>query len=173
MNLVGSIPLELTLLTRLQLLDLSYSPSLVGTVPMQLFEHVQALYLQETALTGLWQDSSPPSTTSSTLATLSALTDLRISAHQGPLTSDLAGMIALLRHLKWLEWEPATSLPSTGGVAVNSTSSTFPQSTESIPTEIGHLTHLQGLSLDGNRYFGAVPSELVHLTSLVSLDLCT
>jgi hypothetical protein len=119
--------LELSLLTHLRLLDLSNSPFLVGTLPSpSLLYHVQALYLQQTAMTGLlWMDESftsldassgredPTTTTTTTtttsttaMATTTTLIDLRISAQQGLLDGST---LNLLRNLNWLEWKKWSS----------------------------------------------------------------
>jgi hypothetical protein len=183
LNLEGSIPLELTLMTHLRLLDFSNSPFLVGTLPSQsLLHHVEALYVQHTAMTGLWADrpssldfagKNGNTTTTTTAATSGnttfALIDLRLSAQQGPLDSST---VTLLRNLKWLEWKKWRWHSSSSNdddilpTSINLTTSA------TIPTEIGYLTGLQGLLLNGNGFSGDVPVELAKLTSLVSLDLC-
>ena len=175
-------------MTHLRLLDLSNSPFLVGTLPSQsLLHHLESLYVQHTAMTGLWADrsfsswdssgkngnttttSTTTTTTTTTTDTTFALIDLRLSAQQGPLDSST---VTLLRNLKWLEWKKWRWHSSSSNdddilpTSINLTTSA------TIPTEIGYLTGLQGLLLNGNGFSGDVPVELAKLTSLVSLDLC-
>ena len=101
------------------------------------------------------------------MATTTTLIDLRISAQQGLLDGST---LNLLRNLNWLEWRKWSSrslhddaiLPTWTNLTTSST----------IPIEIGYLTGLQGLFLDGNGFTGDVPVEFAELTSLVTLDLC-
>ena len=176
-------------MTHLRLLDLSNSPFLVGTLPSQsLLHHLESLYVQHTAMTGLWADRSFSSwdssgkngntTTSSTTTTTTttatsanttfALIDLRLSAQQGPLDSST---LTLLRNLKWFEWKRLRPSSISNDYDILPTTINLTTGT-TIPTEIGYLTGLQGLLLNGNGFSGDVPVELAKLTSLVSLDLC-
>lgn len=160
----GTIPSELALLTQLRLLDLSHNAGLIGNFPGALLQHgLQALYLQETGLTGFdvqEEDDEEEESPSSS----SALMDLRIAAHQGPPTGPL---LRVLTNLKWMDWQPAANLASDDGPGGRKNDEGGP-----LPTEIGHLIHLEGLSLEQNGLTGTLPVEIHQLTSLVSLDVC-
>jgi hypothetical protein len=127
--------------------------------------------LQQTAITGLGDvEESLWRTTNSNAST--ALTDLRVSAQQGPLN---ASTLTMLRNLIWLEWKPWRS----GALDHhhhddddNTTAMSSITTPATIPTEIGYLTRLQGLSMEGNGLSGAVPTQLAQLTSLITLDFC-
>lgn len=136
------------LLSHLVLVDLSHSPNLVGTVPSWLlgyptkrstakstqrqFLGVNALYLESTGLSGRLPE--PSHTTEDDLP----LRDLRISASVGVqqygLPSDT--FFRLMTQLTYLEW----SLPELPDEVRTFTAGT-------IPTELGYLTRLSGLSL--------------------------
>ncbi len=122
MDLTGTIPSELNLLTPLKLLDLSYSPNLIGSLPESLsFANLQALYLEHTGIEG-------------PLPTLmDSLTDLRISFTPAMQQYGLPSFLYHLTKLEWIEWsQNQTELTRSGRV---------------IPTELGLLTELQGLLL--------------------------
>lgn len=123
LDLKGTIPSELTLLSHLKLLDLSYSPHLVGSLPTFLSTNFQALYLEHTGIVGQ-------------LPTLMAsLTDLRISFSPAAQRDGLPEFLHHLTNLEWIEW----SQDPTQNVTVSKSGT--------IPTELGLLTRLQGLSL--------------------------
>ena len=125
MDLKGTIPSELALLSHLIFLDLSSSPNLVGSIPRSVSPHLQALYLEHTGITG----SLPRE--------LDRLTDLRISFSPGMQQQGLPSFLHHLSQLQFFEWrqqvEPRNKRVPMGGT---------------IPKELGLLTQLKGLSLD-------------------------
>jgi hypothetical protein len=166
LDLTGSIPTELALLTHLVLLDLSSSPHLVGTIPafllggsMNMNNNLQALYLERTGLTGRLPEPDEGI----------LLTDLRLSSTPGiqqyGLPTDPLFFQRMAHHLKWFQWsqevtaaepppaaepaEPRQDASGGGtdqkknpaGMGIDTTSS------GTIPSELGLLTRLKGLSL--------------------------
>ena len=124
LDLIGTIPKELTLLSQLRLLDLSYSPNLEGSLPVPLSPYLQALYLEHTGVAGRLPSALP------------ALTDLRITFTPRMQQHGIPSFLHRLTKLEWLEWSQQAQADSNGDT-----------STGTIPTELGHLTLLKGLCL--------------------------
>lgn len=164
LDLTGSIPTELALLTHLALLDLSSSPNLEGTFPSSLWGRnmkLQALYLETTGLTGrLPQPSEGLS-----------LTDLRLSSTPGIQQYGLptAQFFQRMSHLKWFQWSQETGVKDDAAAAETFTEA----SSGTIPSELGLLTRLEGLSLGKHRRleFGTNNNNSLHRFSFSSFQM--
>lgn len=174
LDLTGTIPTELVLLSHLALLDLSHSPNLVGTIPTQLLGYstyeqslqLRALYLEHTGLSGRFPEPPPSAAIAAGTAKRSSiieipLNDLRISASPGIQQYGLPSRIFFqeMSQLTYMQWSipqesanetTTNNTPETPGMMLGSsrtsdTTGTYTAGT--IPTELGFLTRLSGLSL--------------------------
>ena len=141
-QLTGSIPAELSNLTRLRAVLLS-SNHLTGTIPATLAQlsNLEALDLRDNELTG----SLPVE-----LGGLSSLRSLSVGGNE--LTGPVPTWLGSLQNLLSL---------SLGGNGLSG----------SIPAELGALDNLRTLSLAGNSLTGEIPTELGSLSNLKELYL--
>ena len=142
-DLTGSIPPELTGLSALETLDLSFN-RLTGEIPAQLAELAQLRVLSlsnNVSLTG----TIPPG-----LGGLSNLTGLWLQ--ENGLTGGIPPQLGNLSKLEGL------------GLSAN-------QLRGGIPPELGNLTELLQLWLKDNHLSGTIPAELTELTNLWLLYL--
>ena len=138
----GSIPSELSDLTRLHILDLSDN-QLNGSIPPELgnLTGISILDLRDDRLTG----SIPEE-----LGNITHLSQLRLGYNQltGAIPSSLGNLIEL-RHIDL----------------------TYNQLSGPIPPGLGNLSSLIWIELTGNHLYGRIPSELGNLTNLMVLRL--
>jgi RHS repeat-associated protein len=175
-NLQGSLPASLGLLTGLTYLTLVNNPGLTGPLPENLGQlrqlyylrftrspvtgplpaslaqltNLQYLYLDETLLSG---------TLPAWLGGFPMLQELHLvnSAFSGPIPPELGN----LAQLRVLEMGNGAGIQSGQGNAF----------TGSIPPELGKLTQLQRLDLSLNPITGSLPPELGQLRNLYFLEL--
>ncbi len=150
--LVGILPRELGLLSRLEVLDLSDSHWISGSIPPELgaLSSLRILNLEDNRLTG----EIPPE-----LGDLSSLEELRLGGNEltGEIPAEL-GRLGELRILSLSSW-------LSGGVYGGN------QLRGQIPPEIGRLANLEQLDLSNSLLTGAIPTELGALSKLMLLDL--
>ena len=141
-NLAGSVPLELSRLTRLRSLNFE-SNALSGSIPPELgdLSDLTSLNLSVNSLQG----EIPVE-----LANLENLSDLNLSYNR--LTGSIPSEFGNLRNLNSL------SLAGNELVGV-------------IPPELGNLEDLKALLLGFNRLHGGIPTEIGNLQELVTLQL--
>ena len=140
----GNAPLRVTALKlRDRGLDGTLPPALGG------LSGLQVLWLSLNQLTG----SIPPE-----LGNMTTLTELRLAGNQlsGSIPAELAAIGPQLERLNLSGPQP---LP--GGIGL----------TGRIPPQLGNLSGLQSLHLEGNRMIGPVPIRLGQLTNLQGLHL--
>ncbi len=188
--LSGVIPAQLSSLTQLQELDLSWN-FLSGPIPSELssLENLQSLQLHANYLSGY----IPPA-----LGRLTHLTLLSLSSNflQGPIPVELAGLTQLefldlgsalltghipveltrLTNLRYLNLAgnhlTGTIPPALGDILfLDSLVLSQNQLTGNIPPELGRLLYLGVLKLNHNQLTGPIPSQLGNLTNLRELML--
>ena len=159
-DLKGTIPTELLLLSNLELLDLSNSPQLVGTIPHQILGYsrvyqqnngskalqLQGLYLESTGLSGRFPEL-PPSKTVHPMAVQPPPRDLRISDSPGVQQYGLpsGAFFHEMSQLTSMRWSLTRDSSPKEGDQNTTISRTFIART--VPTELGLLTNLRGLFL--------------------------
>jgi len=146
MNLQGSLPPEVGLLSNLEIMDICGNPGIVGTLPSQIgqLEQLQFLFMEDNALT---------STLPSDLGSLTQLRLLSLNA-QPYLTGSLPTQLGLLKNLFYM------SFPYNSGLS------------GPIPSEMGQLaSNLQVLRLTSVGLTGTIPTELSLLTELTMLHV--
>ena len=139
----GEIPAELGNLTNLQFLDISRNRSLSGEIPAELgnLTSLQSLNLFYSQLS----EEIPAE-----LGNLTNLQYLDLSNNQ--LSEEIPAELGNLASLQFL------------GLSAN-------QLSEEIPAELGNLASLQFLGLTNNQLSGKIPAELANLTNLQFLGL--
>ena len=198
-RLTGRIPPELGDLASLEHLNLNFN-ALTGVIPPSLakLENLKDLWLTENRLTGpvpaaLGEldpsvlrlsgydfDAVPPEPTA-VAAHDPAGTRLCTPPPTSPaLFDDCAVLLAVKDSLAGdvsLNWRAAVPVGLWQGVTIGREGRVAALDlrdmnlTGRLPAELGELTHLQVLRLDGNRLTGAVPPELGNLTRLTMLSL--
>ncbi len=174
-NLEGELPAQLSQLTELQELKLSWarpyeehSPNrLSGTIPPELgsLSNLQIIALTGSTLTG----SIPPQ-----LGDLSALTRLLLGWNQlsGEIPSEL-GQLGNLQRLilrgNQLSGEIPAELGNLGSLDRLGLDSN--QLSGSIPPDLGNLSSLLRLHLHDNQLSGSIPPELANIPSLEQISL--
>jgi hypothetical protein len=166
MNLTGTLPTELTVLSSLQAVSLSFN-YIKGTVPdafPQLKNLVQ-FNLQSNSLTGtlseLWYQTSD-------------LRSLNIGSNKirGNVSTKL-GLLGNLTELQLFDNKLTGTIPTEIGAL--SHLSTFQMSQNSfhgtIPTELGRVSLLKQVWLNDNKLVGTIPSEIGLLTPMTDLRL--
>ena len=142
-NLDGTLPLELHLLSSLDLCELNQNKKLSGTLPSEIGSMTNLLTLEiyDSDLTG----SIP-----SSLGSLVLLTNLDLTTNQltGSIPSSMRFMIRL----------------QTLNLATN-------KLTGRIPSSFGSMQSLQSISLGTNKLNGTIPSELASLSGLYYMYL--
>lgn len=199
-QLTGSIPTELALLTSLTLLSLGENPSLTGGLPTHIGMLSQLTYLD----LSICELTGPIPTE---LGLLDSLVSLQLG-HNAFEDSTIPAEIGLLTHLTWLDisyshfngsfpsnigqlqklgvlhlgWNRLLegNIPSQIYGMSKLTSLSFGggglgsmMSASPIMTEIGYLTDLVSLDLAGCNLTGSIPTEISLLTGLVDLSLGT
>ncbi|MFI5142495.1 MAG: leucine-rich repeat domain-containing protein [Thermoanaerobaculales bacterium] len=165
-QLTGAIP-DLSALTNLTVLELSYNPFSPGPVPTWIanLTKLQNLQLTSNQLTG----SIPAG-----LGSLNSLQVLDLNNNQltGPIPASL-GSLTSLQNLFLGSNQLTGSIPTwLGGLTKLQFLSLWGnQLTGSIPAELGSLTNLQILDLNTNQLTGSIPAEIGSLTNLTYLDL--
>ncbi len=169
--LSGSIPSELSNLSKLQTLDLRGSlwglARLTGSIPSSLGNLVdlQELNLSFNELTG----AIPPE-----FGNLTNLQKLILSSNK--LSSSIPTELSNLVNLQLLQLnhnELTGSIPTELGnlIQLKILFLQYNKLSNSIPTNLGNLTKLETLYLDHNLLTGSIPSELGNLSILKDLDL--
>ena len=163
-DLRGTIPAQLSNLTRLQALELDRN-SLTGSIPTELgsLPELQTLNLRGNELTG----SIPTE-----LGNLTNLQTLLLSGNE--LTGDIPTELGNLTNLQNLDLgynELTGSIPTWLGRMTNLQVLRlgYNQLTGSTPTELGNLNNLRTLSIPNNQLTGSIPTELGNLTNLRNL----
>ncbi|ESR59324.1 hypothetical protein CICLE_v10017805mg [Citrus x clementina] len=164
--LAGSIPPEISALSKLQRLDLS-SNRLTGSIPSEIGNLRNLVYLNisKNILTG---------TVPSTLGSLTNLKNMGLSYNQlsGPLPQEIGNLKNLM------ELDLGTNsligpIPSTLGRLTNLNYMSLSRNMFGglLPQEIGNLKNLIELNVGSNSLIGPIPSTLGLLTDLSYLDL--
>ncbi|CAM0958868.1 unnamed protein product [Alopecurus aequalis] len=192
-NLVGSIPVALTNLTSLSLLDL-FNCNLTGDIPpgLGLMQKLSYLHLGSNQLTGaipaklgnltnvyflalednLLSGSVPP-----TLGNIVALETLGIDGNNLEGNLDFLSTLSNCRNLQQIaiEFNSFTGpLPNNMGNLTSQLVSFTAYNnklTGGVPTTISNLTSLQRLSLANNQLTKPIPESIVTMKNLVWLDL--
>jgi Leucine-rich repeat (LRR) protein len=137
-NLIGSIPPELGLLSRLQVLELQDN-QIIGSIPLEMYELRQLIHfdLSSNSLTGTLSNNLGH------LINLRDYFDLHNNALQGPIPSE----IGLLTNLGVID------------IGTNQFSGT-------VPSTVGQMASLRRFSIRDTRISGSLPTELVLLNAL-------
>jgi len=143
-DLVGTIPDDIAELERLKVLDLSGCHSLTGTIPNAIGKCKSLRVLNLSKIFSL-RGTIPPS-----LGNLQELVDIDLSTNE--LTGSLPRTISQLRNLVKLD-------------------ASFNFLTGSIPRSFGNLDHLEYFFLRGNKIGGSIPDSIGLCTSLKTFDL--
>lgn len=140
-NIAGTLPEELSLLSRLESLDLVSNPELSGNIPTRLLRMttLTSLGLRKNALTG---------TLPSELGLLTQLTVLYFGEQQ-----DMYGTFPT---------EPFSRLTNLQQMAIGGSKS----HTGTLPTEVGKLTNLVALGILGTSLSGPIPSQVGQMSTL-------
>ena len=165
-DLSGTIPAQLSNLTKLQYLSLSYN-FLTGSIPPELgsLAELGGLRLSGNELTG----SIP--------LELGNLTNLSIlDLHTNRLSGAIPAQLGNLGNLQELH---LTNNSLTGSIPTQLANLTNLQDLElsgnqltgSIPTWLGSMTNLQIARLSGNQLTGSIPAQLANMTNLHQLVL--
>ncbi|CAB9517242.1 Leucine Rich Repeat [Seminavis robusta] len=167
----GSVPLELSLLGSLKVLDLSknimanHLPDLLPIHESEPFQSLEVFHCINCRLVG----SLPPE-----LFAWANLESLDLSNNQisGPLPVEIGSMTALAE-LSLCDTQLSGTVPSEIGLLTSLTSLWLHTNhfSGSLPTEIGMLSSVKALQLRGNQLSGTIPSELGLLTMLARLSL--
>ncbi len=198
-RLAGPIPSELGDLARLERLNLNYN-ALTGGIPPDLakLENLEELWLKYNRLTspvpaalgeldpsvlrlsGNDFDTIPPEST----AVADDRTNARLCTPLPPTSpapfDDCAVLWAVKEVLAGnasLNWRAAVPVGSWQGVTFGREGRVVALDlrnrnlTGQVPAELGELSHLQVLRLDGNRLTGGIPPELGNLSRLTMLSL--
>ncbi len=189
-GLLGSIPLELGNLAKLEVLDLGAN-ALTGTIPPELGQlgNLRQLNLRRNILQGqippelgslgelrrlvlgvnLLTHTIPPE-----LGDLAELTNLSLDRNrlEGTIPPELGNLTKLtLLRLDWNELEGAIPLQLGGLINLRHLILSSNNLTGPIPTELSNLATLGYLSLGSNQLTGRIPPWLADLKQLWSLSL--
>ncbi|CAB9514816.1 Leucine Rich Repeat [Seminavis robusta] len=163
-GLGGTLPPELSLLTKLQIIDLSTATT-AGTIPTELglLADLRQLWISSMRLTG---------TVPTELFSLTKLEGLGVGSNH--ITGWIPTEVALLTNLEFLtlyETEVEGPIPSEIGMLSQLTIAYFDanQLTSTIPTELGLATSLEWFLAYENQLTGPIPSEVGRLPVLDEL----
>jgi hypothetical protein len=169
MNLVGSLPPELSLLTNLKLLNLDTN-SIFGTLPTEMvgLRELRTLRLAQNVLTG-------PIPADQAGAWMMSLWELDLSRNQFSKTlpeilGSLSNLQALHVHENMLEGKLVNGFGA-WGASLTSLQLHNNLFTGSLPSEIGLLSNVQIFSVDHNSLTGVVPTQLGAMIKLEDLQL--
>lgn len=162
------LPSELGLLHYLEVLNLSNSPGLRGSIPAHLgqLKHLRELHLTHSPnIAG----TIPPELGNAVSLTTLNLTNAGL---QGPIPSELGN----LKHLEKLNLSSNSfsgSIPESFGKLLNIREVLISRSglNGAIPDSIGNLSNLENLELYGNHLEGSLPESLGDCTFLMRLDV--
>jgi len=166
-GLVGSLPPEIAMLTSLRTIRLSQN-ELTGAIPSSLADLKQLAYL-DLSTNRMTQD---PATSSSTP---SSKTNIFAASKNGDDGGDLFGRLGELQsltHLSLFQNLFSTTIPSSLGLLARNLRILDLGSNNlygTIPSEVGLLTNLVGLSIFDNALSGSLPESLSDLTKLEML----
>jgi len=165
-NLNGTIPPEISQLTRLNTLTLSGN-KLTGSLPIQLYSlsNVSEIRLANNLFSG----SILPQINQLTFLTTF---DLSTNNLNGTIPNEIS-QLSNLQRLILSNNQLTGTIPPDIGELTNLTNLELQNNrlTGSIPTTIGQLTKLSLLSLRDNRLTGQIPNEIFGLTTLTGLYL--
>ncbi|KAH9741211.1 protein kinase domain-containing protein [Citrus sinensis] len=165
-RLTGSIPPEISALSKLQLLDLSFN-SLTGIIPPEIgnLRNVVHLDISDNFLTGPLP---------STLGRLTKLNYMSLSRNMlGGILPQEIGNLKNLIELNVGSNSLIGPIPSALGslTNLNNLDLSCNQFNSSIPIELTRLTQLFHLDLSSNKLSGKIPSQIASMEDLTSLDL--
>lgn len=165
-NLSGRLPVELTRLSKVQVLNLRGN-AITGSIPPEIRELVNLTSL-DLSINGFIGDLPIE------LGELEQLTSLDLSFNRlnGNIPSELANL-AELKTLRLLGNDLSGDIPAQLGDLSNLEvlGLSYNRFSGSIPSEIGNLQNLVSLQLQGNDLVGAIPPEVGRLTNLEGLLL--
>jgi hypothetical protein len=190
-NLVGTLPDELAIMTGLQFMLLDDAPNLVGSIPSTLGQltELEVLRFTTNALSGQlpstlglltklqrlgFQENWLTGVIPSALGLLTKLSGLALSSNQldGTIPSELSACTDM--DLLYLRTNALTGkIPSALGLLTKLTDVSLRDNalTGHIPSSLGLLTQLEWLWLYNNMLSGSVPVELCNLVESNGLDL--
>jgi hypothetical protein len=171
-GLAGPLPVELSLLNRAEILDLSEN-DLYGSIPADLgtIVSLQSVSLSNNSFTG---------TIESELFQLTGLSSLKLEYNQltGTIASEIGQLTKLTALEIWTNEDLTGSLPTEFGRLTGLTrlwmiSSKFsgPRLSGPIPAELGNLTSLTSMIMSGYQFSGTIPSDLANLSLLDEINL--
>ncbi|XP_048324119.2 receptor-like protein 6 [Ziziphus jujuba] len=168
-NFNGTIPLELSRLSRLVSLDLSFGNSL--TLESSVWNKINLTQFRELVLDRVWMSSISPSTFANLSSSLVTLSLARCEL-KGEFPHTIIGL-PNLQKLVLLENHELT-----GNFSKSSWSNSlqhldiwFTQISGHLPDSIGNLKSLQHLNIQRSKFSGSIPASLGNLTGLSYLVL--
>ncbi len=171
----GSLPNQLGNLSKLKTLNLSFNPSVYGTLPNSFTRlAMDALVLDGTQLCAPPDDEFQRWLVGIPLRTVVDCTDARRDFYTLNSIYNSTNGPAWSNSENWLSGEP---LDSWYGVRTNADGDVVSLELQKnnlsgpLPVELGQLEHLEELTLHSNRLTGPIPVELGQLERLEKLDL--
>ena len=162
----GTFPSDIFLLPKMQAIDLTYNPKVVGFLPkFQSRSSLKKLHLRATNFSGEFHNS---------MDSLRSLNVLDIS--ETNLFGELPNSISNLKSLNYLDLGSnnfsGAILPSIGNLSqLTHLSLSYNNFHGQLPSTLGNLKSLNYLNLDSSNFSGAIPPSIGNLSQLTHLFL--